>query len=260
MKFSLLLLTALLSSNPQPARSASDAPNRDSRTPILVELFTSEGCSSCPPADRYLQKLDQQPIPGAAVIVLSEHVDYWNHDGWKDPYSSPQYSERQSAYVRRLGLDSAYTPQMVVDGTSEFVGSNLTLAEEAFAKAVKIPKIAIRLSSVSVEGGAMRAHLETAVPPATERKADVYIALALNRAESQVTRGENAGHTLAHAAVVRSLQKIATLERSRALSKDIELKLDPATDPHNLRIIAFIQESSQGRVLGATEQAIAPKP
>src|ERR1700737_3566367 len=123
----------ILALAPQPLRGP------DVRTPLLVDLVTSEGCSSCPPADRFLQKLDGQPIQGAEMIVLSEHVDYWNHIGWKDPYSAGFYSERQNAYAKRFGLDSVFTPQMVVDGTSEFVGSNSGLADKAFRKALGVP-------------------------------------------------------------------------------------------------------------------------
>jgi len=258
--FSLFLLAALLAS-PEPARPRTDPPP-NSPTPILVELFTSEGCSSCPPADQFLQKLDQQPIPQADLVVLSEHVDYWNHDGWKDPYSSPLYTDRQAAYVRRLSLDSPYTPQMVVDGVTAFVGSNTDLAAKALAKAMQAPKVEIRLSSVSVASGTLRAHLETGALPATfhERKTEIYVAVALNFAESQVARGENAGHTLTHASVVRTLRKIATIKRGDAFAKDIEITFDPGADPRNLRLIAFLQEPGQGRVLGAAEQAVAPAP
>ena len=227
----------------------------DARTPVLVELFTSEGCSSCPPADRLLQKLDGQPIKGAEIIVLSEHVDYWNQIGWKDPYSARSYSERQSAYSRSFGLGSIYTPQMVVDGSSEFVGSNSGLADKAFAKALGIPKIPVHLSSITADASnTLRAHLETGVLKASfgSREAEVYVAVALNRAESQVSAGENAGHRLAHVAVVRSLTRIGGLKQGQVLAQDIQLKLESGSDFHNLRLIAFVQEPQQGRVLGAT--------
>src|ERR1700685_2265308 len=136
------------------------------RVPVLVELFTSEGCYTCPPADGFLQKLDGQPVAGAEMIVLSEHVDYWNHIGWKDPYSARFYSDRQSAYARRLGLSDVYTAQMIVDGISEFVGSDEELADKAFAKALAKPKIAVSLSSVSIgSANVLQAHLVTGALP-----------------------------------------------------------------------------------------------
>ncbi|MFZ0770951.1 MAG: DUF1223 domain-containing protein [Candidatus Sulfotelmatobacter sp.] len=246
----------LLALAPQPI------PSSNMRTPVLVELFTSEGCSSCPPADRFLQKLDTQPLAGAEMIVLSEHVDYWNHIGWKDPYSSRLYSDRQSAYAQRFGLDSPYTPQMVVDGTTQFVGNSADLAAKAFAKAVVMPKIPIHLSSISAgASNILHAHLETGTLEDSfgSRRADVYVAVALNHAESQVSAGENAGHRLAHVSVVRSLTKVGVLKQGQALAQDVQLKLDPGSDPGNLRLIAFVQEPRQGRVLGASSTPVSAR-
>src|SRR5258706_12184838 len=118
------------------------------RSPVLVELFTSEGCPSSPPADALLERLDRsQQLSGADLIVLSEHVDYWNDIGWKDPYSSHEYSERQSAYAAQFGLGTIYTPQMIVDGRFEFVGSDERRAREAIQKATKVRKTSVSISS-----------------------------------------------------------------------------------------------------------------
>ena len=187
------------------------------------------------------------------MIVLSEHVDYWNHIGWKDPYSAHLYSERQSLYGKRFGLDSVYTPQMVVDGSSEFVGSNPALSDEAFAKALGVPKIPVRLSLLSADASGVQVHLDTGAldPSFGAREAEVQIAVALSRAESQVSSGENAGHRLTHVSVVRSLTKVGVLKRGQGLSQDVHLNLGSGSDYHNLRLIAFLQEPQQGRVLGA---------
>ena len=231
--------------------------------PVLVELFTSEGCSSCPPADALLQRLDRaQPVPGAQIIVLSEHVDYWNHDGWVDPYSSRVFTDRQSAYSVRFGLASPYTPEMVVDGQGEFVGSDVRNANLAIEKARVQQKVAVKISDVSIENGVLRAHVETGMLPEHTGKhnAEIYLVLALDHAESQVQRGENQGRHLAHVAVVTSLRKIGTLEKGKILAQDIELKVDPSqAAAGNLRTIVFVQEPGEGRILGAALKRVLPK-
>ena|ERR1035441_8421068 len=222
--------------------------------PVLVEMFTSEGCSSCPPADAWLQQLDaSQPIPNAQLIVLSEHVDYWNHDGWKDPFSSHILTERQFAYVRALHLREAYTPQMVVDGSSEVQGNDPARVTQVFQMAATATKVSMRITSVSVDGTThvLRARIEA--DGGTEMAAaDVYAAVALNRAESQVLHGENGGRHLTYVAVLQELAKIGKLEKGKGFRRDFQRKLNPGDDPSNLRIIAFVQESGPGRVLGAT--------
>jgi hypothetical protein len=240
--------------------AASDGPRQGIPSPVLVELFTSEGCSSCPPADSLLQQLDRsQPVAGAQLIVLSEHVDYWNHIGWTDPYSSRFFSDRQSVYSERCGLSSVYTPQMVVDGTTEFVGNDSRLASQAVQKALAAQKVSVRISGISVDApNTLRAHVETDALPETfkDRKADVYLVVALNHAESQVLRGENGGRRLTHAGVVQSLTKAGSLEVGNNFSQDVRVKLDSRTDLTNLRVIAFVQQAGQRQVLGAALEKV----
>jgi len=204
------------------------------RVPVLVELFTSEGCSSCPPADRLLEKLDPQ------AIVMSEHVDYWDHQGWKDTFSSPVFTARQQSYGRILNLESVYTPQMVVDGEKEFVGNDAGKATQSIATAVRRKKAEVRLSRTPAG-----VQVDVASAPGS---ADVFLVLAEDSATSQVAAGENSGRQLHHVAVVRSLQKIGTVKRGAAFSRLVEL---PANTTGGKRLIVFLQESGPGRVSGA---------
>lgn len=228
-------------------------------SPVLVELFTSEGCSSCPPADALLRQLDAQPIPGVQVIVLSEHVDYWNHIGWRDPYSSEFFSQRQNTYARQFGNESVYTPQMIVDGTSEFVGSDSKEAQKAIGKMREEQKLSITTSDLRLTDDVLRGRVE--IPAAQLQGAhtgDVYVAVTLNHAESQVLRGENSGRKLQHVAVVQSLTKIGSVT-TRDFSQQVSLKLHGDTDPANLRVIVFVQVPGTGRVLGATMHQFTPR-
>src|ERR1700691_3279899 len=134
------------------------AESSSARVPVLLELFTSEGCSSCPPADRLLEILDQkQPVAGADLIVLSEHVDYWDGGGWKEPLSSSQCTARQQEYTNRYNFDGVYTPQLVVDGRFGFVASDGREASSAIQKAIRQQKIPIEISNVSREGNPVTA-------------------------------------------------------------------------------------------------------
>ncbi|MGA2004259.1 MAG: DUF1223 domain-containing protein [Terriglobales bacterium] len=232
----------------------STGPAAANARPILVELFTSEGCSSCPPADRLIENMDSsQPVPGAQLIVLSEHVDYWDHDGWKDPNSSAALTQRQDDYVHALGLQTPYTPQTIVDGTIEMRANNGQQVSQAFQKALADPKIAVRIGEVSFDATnptILRARVE-ADGESNNHNADVYVAVALNRVESQVLHGENGGKHLTHVAVVQQLTKVGKLRKGKNFGETVQLKLKPGTDPKNIRIVAFVQESGPGKVLGA---------
>lgn len=163
--------------------------------PVLLELFTSEGCSSCPSADRLLSKLRRdQPVAGAEIIVLSEHVDYWNSLGWHDPYSSSEWSDRQRAYARRLD-GQVYTPELVVDGARGMIGSEEGAVTSAIRTAARQGKARL---GVVVEMAGNEATVRVTGAPAGV----LYVAAARDEVVSTVTSGENGGQTLRHVGVV----------------------------------------------------------
>ena len=226
---------------------------------VLLELFTSEGCSSCPPADRLLETLDRTDlIAGAEAIVLSEHVDYWDRLGWKDPFSSPQYSDRQYDYSRKFHLDGVYTPQLVVDGHIQLVGSDRSGAMAAIDRARHEQKIVVAISNVARTGTQVSARIGLAAkqPQFNARTAALYVALADNRDESQVARGENAGRALTHVAVVRSLTQIGTIGLDSPFDKDVTFSSQPGVGTNGLRMVAFLQDTVSGQILGAALQKL----
>lgn len=254
---------------PAAEQQAANAPaTTGARVPVLVELFTSEGCSSCPPADDVLSQLDSaQPLPGVEVIVMSQHVDYWNQLGWADPYSSANFSARQNDYSTTFGRDGVYTPQMVVDGQAEFVGSNRERAREAIASAARAPK-----ATVTLERGATNADASAATIPLQVRveklpsissgdTAEVLLAVTESNLLSSVSRGENSGRRLKHTAVVRQLSVVGTVsnEGGKAFTASPVVTLDKGWQRENLRVVVFVQERASRKVLGAATSSLVVK-
>jgi hypothetical protein len=246
-----LLLLALLTACGGIA-SAADA--QQSASPVVIELFTAEGCSSCPPADAFLRILDEsQPVPGAQLIMLGEHVDYWDNQGWRDPFSSAQLTDRQRGYERALGRDEPYTPQFIVDGSSEMRLSDRPKMAQLLKDAAASPKIPVSIDSLKVEPGtpAFLSGKVTADGNSQGHKSDVFLGVALDHFESKVLRGENRGQTLKHVAVLLELSKLGALTPGGRFSQEFRVPVKAGVDPKNLRVIGFVQESRYGKIIGA---------
>lgn len=237
-------------------RPASGSPPQDASAPVrpvLVELFTSEGCSSCPPADALLAKLDrEQRLGNAEIVALEEHVDYWDHLGWRDPFSSAQWTERQQDYAAAFRNDGVYTPQMVVDGRTEFVGGSQSRARSAIEDAAKEPKadVSVRVDAAT---GAAKVSIDIKMSPAvSSRNAQVWLAVTESGLHSNVQRGENAGEDLHHAAVVRTLRKVgnAAADRENAFAGEQEVRLNDSWKKENLRVVVFLQDAKSRHILG----------
>jgi hypothetical protein len=230
---------------------------------VVAELFTSEGCSSCPPADAVLDRLvHQQPIPGVTVLGLGEHVDYWDRLGWRDPFSSAAFTRRQADYDTGVFRTSnVYTPQLVVDGRLQAIGSDVAAVDRAIAQAAQDHKIPIELTA-SLPKGAQRLQIRVQVEgthPALREPADIVALVVEDRLVSDVGAGENRGRRLTHAAVVRTLGVLGTLRpASREWAGTRSVAVPPAWKRADLSVVALLQEQRSHWIAGAGAVRLAP--
>lgn len=234
------------------ARAHDDAVGRGA---IVAELFTSEGCSSCPPADRLLLQLAaESPVKGVEVIGLEEHVDYWDRLGWRDPFSSAAFTNRQSEYAARVFRTAQiYTPQLVVDGAFEAVGSDRGRVVAAIAAAAARPGADLRVRTTS-DFAQVHVDIDVNVPATVARNglADVIVVLAERDSTIRVERGENSGRTLTHAAVVRTMMSVGVLPVEatvRSISGNVPVPAGSVAS--HLQVVAFVQEHESRRILAA---------
>lgn len=248
-RFSLLAVIGLLALHAVGLQAAT-APAAN-EPPVVVELFTSEGCSSCPPADALLKELGARD----GVIVLSEHVDYWNRQGWTDPFSSASFTQRQQQYAERLGSE-VYTPQMVVDGRRQFIGSDRGAAAAALRDATHAPKTAMAVSA-RLDGARVAVHVDVAATDATP-DADVVIALTEDNLSTAVTGGENKGRRIDHTGVTRALSTAGHTKRGAASNVfDSTLTLKSGWAADHMRVVAFLQLRKDGAIVGAASAPLA---
>lgn len=241
---------------PTAATAPITAPAKPSRPAVLLELFTSEGCSSCPPADELLAQLAEGgTVEDTPVIALELHVDYWNYLGWRDPFSDAAYSARQGGYVGLLGVRGPYTPQLVVDGHIDVLGSSPSRARAAILNASEgsQPRATIQLT-IAAAGDRLRI-VASELP---RKRTTLYVAVTESGLRTRVPRGENAGRTLQHGPIVRFLQAV-TRGDSGSLQADVPLRLQPSWRRDALRVVGFAQDDASGHVLGASESRLATK-
>ena len=227
---------------------ASDAASV--KAPVLVELFTSEGCSSCPPADQLLARI-QKADP--AAVVLSEHVMYWNGIGWKDPFSSQDSTERQSDYVQGMGLESSYTPQMVVNGRYEFVGSDAGAAEAAIHKAASNAAIPVGISGLKADKNHVGFQVKTGT---VNEDAQLMVVLAQDEGIEHVASGENGGRVLRHVQIARMIRQIASVKSNSAYAGTVSVDLPPVIAGDGWHLVVFLQQGRGGPILGAVSQGV----
>jgi hypothetical protein len=244
------------------ARSASTAVKGDRPRTVVLELFTSQGCSSCPPADRLLSKLRGETFDGGMVIPLAYHVDYWNHLGWSDPFSSPKWSARQREYAASIEGSQVYTPQLVVNGTKQLVGSSERAVraeirrqlEESDHGTVVIDRMTRANNALDVN---LRAKLDRG---AAAGGVDVVVALFENGLSTAVSRGENANRNLTNDAIVRWQSRAFQLKADGTESGGkVTIPLAENWHADQLGVAVFLQDPRSRAILGSTALRVAAR-
>jgi len=247
-------------------RSAAPVMPAEGPSVVVAELFTSEGCSSCPPADDVLSQLSASPVGRTTVVTLGEHVDYWDHLGWRDSFSSPAFSNRQSEYETRVfHTGGIYTPQLVIDGSYQVVGSDVRAVRQAIANAARRIKAPIELHAALEQPAQLRLRVRVRVSPDVplHGEADLVIAVTEDGLGNDVRSGENRGRRLMHSSVVRSLTAAGTITPGApTLETTTTLPLGSSWIAAKLEIVGLLQERQNRRIVGAgvTRPLIAPAP
>jgi hypothetical protein len=226
--------------------------NSEKKAFVLLELYTSEGCPTCPPADANLALLEkEQPFADTEIVTLALHVDYWNSFKWKDEYSSPMFSRRQQLYTQALKIESNYTPQMFVDGRTEFVGNNMAKAQKAILDAAKSPKAKIEITPT-----ADKFKISISDVPA-HQIATIFLAVTEDNLASNRKYGVAAEKNAAHISVVRELKSIGMMPAEQSnLELETVLQMHPAWKRENLKLIVFVQENASRKILGVNRKSL----
>ncbi len=256
-------------SKPMTEASAPSMPNAGGqpaavRVPVIVELFTSEGCSSCPPVDKFLAQIDRlQPVPEALIIPLEEHVDYWDHDGWRDPFSDPAFTDRQSIYAQQFHLPGPATPEVVVAGRAQFLGNDYLKSRGAILEAARSPQAHISLTlSSGPESDTLHAAIRVEEYPSglskKDDKAEVRLAVTEDDLASQVKAGENSGKHLEHRATVRKFLTVGHAEEGKPFSTEAKIPLGKQWNRAHLHVVVFLEAHGSHEILGATTASLTP--
>ena len=259
MRIRQLIATSAMFIATPPGLQAAWPPTSPSPSPtsvVILELFTSEGCSSCPPADRLLRQVHlKETGAGQLIVGISEHVTYWNNLGWKDPYSAQVFTDRQSVYASRLSPEGPYTPQMIVNGRDQFVGGNGGALESALQNDARRAHADLRIVSSALSENGIDATFSFSGQ--MRKPLDVIAVVTDDADRSNVVRGENSGRLLEHASVARTLVKVATVtgDTERSIHLPLPDGMKPTSDSGH-HLVLFVQEVHQGAIVGAAVAAL----